>query len=100
MNDLKFRFRRALLALFRGAISGPARAILTKQNFARKTITPVGVLLFFCTANAFAQTYTVLTNFSGTNGSQPMGGLAISGNALYGTTYSGGSSNLGTLFKL
>ena len=51
--------------------------------------------------SAKAQTYTVLFNFSGQNGAYPEAGLTMdrAGN-LYGTTYEGGSSNRGTVFKL
>src|SRR5438445_7923232 len=56
--------------------------------------------LLLLAASAQAQTYTVLTNFSGTNGAQPLGGMAISGGTLFGTTYSGGASNRGIVFKL
>ena len=58
------------------------------------------LLLLAACASASAQTFLVLTNFSGTNGDSPRGGLAISGSTLYGTTYSGGESNKGTVFKL
>src|SRR5262245_40793035 len=44
--------------------------------------------------------YTVLKNFTGSDGALPMAGLVLSGGALYGTTQRGGSSNLGTVFKL
>ncbi|MGA3039352.1 MAG: choice-of-anchor tandem repeat GloVer-containing protein [Bryobacteraceae bacterium] len=49
-----------------------------------------------------AWTETVLHTFTGGNdGGGPLGGLAFGpGNALYGTTYSGGSSNQGTVFAL
>src|SRR5437660_11872943 len=51
-------------------------------------------------AAARAQTYLVLTNFNGTNGATPMGGMAVANGVLYGTTYSGGASNSGTVFSL
>ena len=35
-----------------------------------------------------------------TEGANPMAGLAVAGNALYGTTYNGGSFDRGTIFKL
>lgn len=47
--------------------------------------------------------YSVLWNFAGTNGDggQPSAGLIRATNgALYGTTYGGGSSNFGTVFRL
>jgi uncharacterized repeat protein (TIGR03803 family) len=45
--------------------------------------------------------FTNLYNFSGGNdGGNPMGSLVKSGNILYGTTYSGGGSNFGTVFRM
>jgi uncharacterized repeat protein (TIGR03803 family) len=45
--------------------------------------------------------YTNLHNFSGfSDGAGPRAGLILSGNDLYGTTLSGGSSYNGTVFKL
>jgi uncharacterized repeat protein (TIGR03803 family) len=48
-----------------------------------------------------AQTLTTLHSFDSTDGSFPYGGVvqALDGN-LYGTTYSGGSSGNGTIFKV
>ena len=44
---------------------------------------------------------TTLASFNGTNGSLAFGSLIIDGGGnLFGTTYSGGSSNAGTAFKL
>ncbi len=46
-------------------------------------------------------TITTLASFNGTNGSDPVAGLLMDGSGnLYGTTYSGGASNLGTVFEL
>jgi uncharacterized repeat protein (TIGR03803 family) len=45
--------------------------------------------------------YTVLKNFTGSDGANPVyAALVVSGSLLYGTTYYGGSSNSGTLFKV
>jgi uncharacterized repeat protein (TIGR03803 family) len=45
--------------------------------------------------------YTVLKNFAGgSDGEFPYAGLTLSGNTLYGTTFSGGSSDFGTVFKV
>ena len=45
--------------------------------------------------------FTVIWNFSGgSDGASPEGGLLLSGNTLYGTAFSGGSSNAGTVFAV
>jgi uncharacterized repeat protein (TIGR03803 family) len=44
--------------------------------------------------------FHILYSFSPAFGSDPNGGLALSGNILYGTTSTGGSSNYGTLFAI
>jgi uncharacterized repeat protein (TIGR03803 family) len=54
-----------------------------------------------CSPLLMAQNFTVLHSFTGADGASPGGGLSLDtlGN-LYGTTASGGSHNLGTIFKL
>jgi len=48
-----------------------------------------------------AQTFTVLSNFTGSSGAYPYSGLmADSAGSLYGTTYSGGASSAGTMFAV
>ena len=45
--------------------------------------------------------FTVLKWFTNNlEGANPYAGLTLSGSTLYGTTYSGGSSNRGTAFKV
>jgi uncharacterized repeat protein (TIGR03803 family) len=45
--------------------------------------------------------YTVLKEFDGyADGGSPQSALALSGDTLYGTTYSGGAFDFGTVFKL
>jgi uncharacterized repeat protein (TIGR03803 family) len=57
-------------------------------------------LAFFATANAHAATYTALHHFSGTDGSQPTGRVVLDSEGnIFGTTYMGGRSARGTLFK-
>jgi uncharacterized repeat protein (TIGR03803 family) len=59
--------------------------------------------------NTNGNNFTVLKNFPGlsaisprtnSEGASPMAGLVLSGNVLYGTTWLGGTSALGTVFKL
>ena len=44
--------------------------------------------------------YTVLKNFTGSDGAEPERGVTLSGSVVYGTTVFGGSSGAGTVFKL
>lgn len=51
--------------------------------------------------NTDGTAFTNLHTFSGVNdGSEPLAGLVLSDNALYGTTYGGGTSAQGTVFKI
>jgi uncharacterized repeat protein (TIGR03803 family) len=70
------------------------------------TISPSAAVLslfasLICSPLLMAQNFTVLHSFTGADGASPDGGLRLDtlGN-LYGTTASGGSHNLGTIFKL
>ena len=47
-----------------------------------------------------ALTYTVLKNFTGSDGQDPDGGLVLAGSTLYGTASVGGSSGNGVVFKM
>lgn len=48
-----------------------------------------------------AQTFSILHSFTGADGKTPEARLLVSGNALYGTTFDGGSSQFfGALFKI
>jgi uncharacterized repeat protein (TIGR03803 family) len=59
------------------------------------------VVLVVDTQSTQAQTFTVLSNFTGSSGAYPYGGLMQdSAGTIYGTTYSGGSSSAGTMFAL
>lgn len=64
----------------------------------------VSVIFLFCAVTAIGQstpTFNVITNFDGPNGGTPYGVLfqATDGN-FYGTTFLGGTSNNGTVFKI
>ena len=53
------------------------------------------------TAGGYASISTELINFTGPDGETPMAGLLIDANGdLFGTTYNGGSDNLGTVFEI
>jgi uncharacterized repeat protein (TIGR03803 family) len=60
------------------------------------------VMATLAAQSAEAQTYRVLYSFqSGSDGTEPWGGVIRNVNgALYGTTFTGGSSDYGTVFKL
>ena len=47
-----------------------------------------------------AQTFTTLHSFTNSDGANPVAGLILSGNTLYGTTESGGASGQGTVFAV
>src|ERR1035437_5768337 len=44
--------------------------------------------------------FTFLNNSTNSDGAYPQAGLILSGNTLYGTAWSGGSSGYGTVFSL
>lgn len=55
---------------------------------------------FAAATPAAAATYTALRHFSGADGAQPFGGLAVDGQGrVYGSTNIGGKANFGTLFR-
>lgn len=56
------------------------------------------VALLSLQTHVLAQSPTVLADFEGSNGTDPEAPLLLSGNVLFGTTYSGGASNAGTVF--
>ena len=78
------------------------------ENYPSRSALPlmVGVTLALTvTTVAPAQTYTVLKNFSGSEGASPSAGLVVSGSTLYGTTWWGGNFTVfergyGVVFKL
>jgi uncharacterized repeat protein (TIGR03803 family) len=58
-------------------------------------------LLALAASAAHGQTFTVLHRFTGTDGADPAAGLvADAAGNLFGTTFLGGTSNSGTIFKL
>ena len=59
------------------------------------------LLVLFSSQFSQAQSYTVIHNFAGQDGSYPFTGLTIdSTGKLYGTTFDGGSNRYGTIFSL
>src|ERR1035438_9786665 len=84
------------------------RAASSTSGRAKKQI-PIGISLIALTAgfgwllagHASAQTFKTLYNFTGQpDGSNPMAGLILSSNTLYGTTFQGGTYDGGTVFKI
>jgi uncharacterized repeat protein (TIGR03803 family) len=73
-----------------------------------KRLLVLGLSGLAITAGMKAQTFTNLYNFTpsysspntNSDGSNPQAGLILSGNTLYGTTYDGGSSGNGIVFKV
>ncbi|HXW72119.1 MAG TPA: choice-of-anchor tandem repeat GloVer-containing protein [Methylocella sp.] len=55
-----------------------------------------GVIWKLDTANNFS----TLVTFTGTNGADPYGNIALRGDYIYDTTYTGGSANLGTILRV
>lgn len=61
----------------------------------------LAVLVCITTASVTAQTFTTLHHFNyGSDGGTPWAELVLSGDILYGTTASGGSSAHGTVYKV
>jgi uncharacterized repeat protein (TIGR03803 family) len=75
---------------------------LTNKNSIQKILLLTSLLFFSSVVVADSQ-YRILHHFTGgtQDGATPMAGaLVLSGDKLYGTTKSGGSNNLGTVFKI
>jgi uncharacterized repeat protein (TIGR03803 family) len=64
----------------------------------------LGILILFCAATVIvspAQTLTTLTSFNGTNGADVQSGLVRNSDGnFYGTTFSGGTNDEGTVYKI
>ena len=75
------------------------KSLLGKINRSAAVVLAIAIAL--CSPLLSAQTFTVLHSFTGADGASPDGGLSLDAvGTLYGTTSSGGSHNLGTIFKL
>jgi uncharacterized repeat protein (TIGR03803 family) len=72
--------------------------ILLKNLFLSLALTAgLGLMM---AGRATAQTFTNLHNFTGSDGADPLSGVILSGNTLYGTAYNGGSHGSGTVFAV
>jgi uncharacterized repeat protein (TIGR03803 family) len=74
------------------------------RSSSRKTVFALALLCgltMTATPSAEAQTFTVVHSFTGSEGSAPYSGLTIdrAGN-FYGTTFGGGTQNLGVVYRL
>ncbi len=74
--------------------------LLGTVGIAGLAVIAVVVILLFPAAAAQAQTYTVLHNFAGNDGSGPVVGLTSRDGNLYGTTNLGGTGQWGTAFEM
>ena len=78
---------------------------MTAQHEASKSINilvlcGLTVAAMLLSPNAHAQSFSVILNFDGTNGSSPLAGLVMdSSQNLYGTVNAGGQHGLGAVFK-
>jgi len=76
----------------------PRRQRMSAITKTKANIICWSAVLFGPALGVMGQPLSTLFNFEGGNGANPQAALTASGNTLYGTTYSGGSSNFGTVF--
>jgi uncharacterized protein (TIGR03437 family) len=89
----------ALVGLFDSARQVPAIIMNLGRRF-KWRLAGSAILLFASVTVSSAQTFTVLANFNGTNGSSPNGVIqGVDGN-LYGSSPNGGPNGAGVVFKL
>jgi uncharacterized repeat protein (TIGR03803 family) len=75
-----------------------ASAKIVHPSLLAALITSIGLIM---PGRVPGQTLATLHTFSGgSDGGQPLGGLVLSGNTLYGTASEGGTSGRGTVFKV
>jgi uncharacterized repeat protein (TIGR03803 family) len=88
--------------LFSLTSSPPRNLVLSGSTFYGTTYQGGGVSNYptVFKVNTDGTSFTVLYSFTGNDGAYPNAGLVLSGNALYGTTYQGGSGTGGTVFKV
>lgn len=71
-----------------------------KKCFFSSVLRVCAVSATLSAAVSYAQNLAVLRNFRGDDGYYPMAAPTVSGGTLYGTTFSGGSTQGGTLYKI
>ena len=74
----------------------------TLSFVSKLTAAVAAVLLLFAAGPVSAKTFTTLTSFNGTDGSNPSFGALVQGTDgnFYGTTRAGGANGQGTVFKI
>lgn len=72
----------------------------TTSDGGKKTSGPGTVFKLNTDGSGFTVVYSFSGIFDSVDGSQPIGGLILSGSTLFGTTQYGGTNNAGTVFKV
>ena len=63
-------------------------------------VTLLGAASAWIVPKLILESNRIVKEFTGSDGAGPSGDLVLSAGVLYGTTYYGGSSNAGTVFKV
>src|SRR5208337_4539248 len=101
------RFRSNQTIFWRAVVTNSMQPRYWSSRLRKRAAVPALALAFLLfsgavpTQSAQAQTFTVLYSFPWSNGANPYAGLVrdAAGN-LYGTTFQGGASSNGTVFKV
>jgi uncharacterized repeat protein (TIGR03803 family) len=97
--------------VFKMNINGGSFSNLHSLSSLHAALTLLGTNLYGMTVDAYGVVFRVSTNGGAytnlhyfntraTNGSEPYGSLTLANGALYGTTFIGGASNRGTIFRM
>ena len=73
---------------------------LTSRTKTLVSVLTISLLITIFVPVAYAQTYSVIHQFSGIDGSHPKAGVTIRAGNLWGTTFSGADAGAGTVYEL